>query len=386
MPKSIEEINQKIREGRAVVITAEEAIQIAKEKGIKRAAEEVDVVTTGTFAPMCSSGIYFNLKQSVPKMKLGGGKIYVNGVPAYAAHAAADAFLGATALPESDPKNEIYPGEFSYGGAHVIEDLVAGKEVFISAEGYGTDCYPRKKREVRLTIHDLNNAVLFNPRNCYQNYNVAVNLSKKTIYTYMGVLGPRLRNANYCSAGQLSPLLNDPYFRTIGIGTRIFIGGTKGYVVWSGTQHTTDVERTEKGIPIGGAGTIATIGNLKEMSTEWIRAVSVTGYGASLAIGIGIPIPIIDEEIFTYTAITDKDIFAPVVDYSRDYPHATGEIITTVNYQELRSGKVRILNKDVPTGSLSSYLKAREIASILKDWIQKGNFLLTERVSPLPDI
>ena len=56
------------------------------------------------------------------------------------------------------------------------------------ATAYGTDCYPRKKLETWINIKDLNEAVLFNIRNAYQNYNVAVNLSDKTIYTYMGVL------------------------------------------------------------------------------------------------------------------------------------------------------------------------------------------------------
>ena len=100
-----------------------------------------------------------------------------------------------------------------------------------------------------ININDLNEAVLFNPRNAYQNYNVAVNRSDRTIYTYMGMLKPRLDNANYCSAGQLSPLLNDPCYTTIGIGTRIFLGGGVGYVIWQGTQHNPTVPRNDNGTP-----------------------------------------------------------------------------------------------------------------------------------------
>jgi hypothetical protein len=58
-------------------------------------------------------------------------------------------------------------------------------------------------------MKDLNQAIMVNPRNCYQNYNVAVNGSERTIHTYLGVLGPGMQNATYCSAGQLSPLLNE---------------------------------------------------------------------------------------------------------------------------------------------------------------------------------
>ena len=38
----------------------------------------------------------------------------------------------------------------------------------------------------------------------------------------------------------------------------------------------------------------------------------------------------------------------------------------------------------MPTGALSSYSKAVEIAETLKGWIKKGDFLLTEPVAPIP--
>ncbi|GAI55475.1 unnamed protein product, partial [marine sediment metagenome] len=224
LTKTIEEINEKIREGKAVVVTAEEVTDLVNQKGVAKAAQKVDVVTTGTFGPMCSSGAYLNIGHSKPRIKLGGGRAYLNDVPAYTGLAAADIYIGAGALPDDDPRNRVYPGEFNYGGGHVIEELVAGKDIRLVATGYGTDCYPRKRLETWINIKDLNEAVLFNIRNAYQNYNVAVNLSGKTIYTYMGILKSHLGNANYCSAGQLSPLLNDPFYKTIGIGTKIFLG------------------------------------------------------------------------------------------------------------------------------------------------------------------
>ena len=70
MPKTIREINEKIKRGEAVVVTAEEIIDIAEEKGAKKAAEQIDVVTTATFGPMCSSGVYLNIGHSKPRIKL----------------------------------------------------------------------------------------------------------------------------------------------------------------------------------------------------------------------------------------------------------------------------------------------------------------------------
>jgi len=386
MAKTIAEINEKIKKGQAVVVTAEEIIDIAKKKGVSQAAKEVDVVTTGTFGPMCSSGAYFNVGHTKPRIKLGGGKVYLNDVPAYTGIAAVDIFLGATALPDDDPKNRIYPGEFRYGGGHVIEELVAGKDVRLVASAYGTDCYPRRKLETLINIKNMNEAVLFDMRNAYQNYNVAVNLSDRTIYTYMGVLKPKMGNANYSTAGQLSPLFNDPYYKTIGIGTKIFLGGGIGFVAWQGTQHNPNVLRGDNGVPKRGAGTLAVIGDLKQMKPRWLVGTSFLGYGATMTVGIGVPIPILSEEILRYTMVTDSDIFAPVVDYADTYPQRKPDVLAEVSYAELKSGKIKIQNQEIPTASLSSYPGAVKIAGILKEWIKKGEFLLTEPVAPLPGV
>ncbi|MGQ9729863.1 MAG: homocysteine biosynthesis protein [Candidatus Zipacnadales bacterium] len=384
MPKTIKEINERIARGEVVVVTAEEIIDIVEEDGAEAAAEKVDVVTTGTFGPMCSSGVFLNFGHSKPRIKV--QKAWLNGVSAYAGLAAVDLYLGATEMPDTDPLNSIYPGDFTYGGGHVIEELVAGKDIRLRAIAYGTDCYPRKQLDTWINIRTLNEAILHNPRNAYQNYNCAVNLSPdREIYTYMGVLKPDLGSANYCSAGQLSPLLNDPYYRTIGIGTRIFLGGGEGYVTWWGTQHHPTGPRHPNGVPKGGAGTLTVTGDLKQMKPEWLRGVSLRGYGVSLQVGLGIPIPLLNAEIAQFTAVKDADITAPVVDYSRGYPYfeETPEL-GSVTYAELRSGKVTILGKTVPTASLSSYPKAVEIAETLKDWIKSGHFFLTEPVQPLP--
>jgi len=386
MAKTIEEINEKIKRGKAVVFTAEEIIDVAAEKGVKKAAQEVDVVTTGTFGPMCSSGAYFNVGHTKPRMKLGGGRVCLNDVPTYTGYAAVDLFLGATAMPDDDPRNKIFPGKFSYGGAYVIEELVAGKDVRLTATTYGTDCYPRKSLDTYVCLKDMNEAVLFNVRNAYQNYNVAVNLSDKVIYTYMGVLQPKLRNANYCSAGQLSPLMNDPYYKTIGLGTRIFLGGGVGYVVGSGTQHNPDVKRTERGVPKMGSGTLAVKGDLKTMSPRWLRGTSFTGYGVTLTVGIGIPIPILDEEILRSTTVRDDEIWAQVVDYSDAYPNLVPGSLGEVTYKELKSGKITVQGREVPTSGLSSYLRAREITQTLKGWIGTGKFFLTQPVELLPSV
>ena len=384
MAKTIEEINDRIRKKKACVLTAEEIIPLVEEKGYEQAARDVDVVTTGTFSPMCSSGAFLNFGHSKPRMKI--QKAWLNGVAAYGGLAACDVYIGATEIPDDDPANKIHPGRFAYGGGHVIEDLISGRDVSLKALSYGTDCYPRRELNTNIGLKDLNQAYLTNPRNAYQNYNVAVNLSNRVIYTYLGILQPKMGNANYSSAGQLSPLLNDPYLRTIGIGTKIFLGGGIGYVFWEGTQHNPTVERSEGGVPLEGAGTLSITGDMKGMSNCYIRGVSMLGYGASLAVGIGVPIPILDEEMVRFVSVRDDELYAPVVDYSDAYPNREGSIVARVSYSELKSGTVNIKGKKVTTGSLSSYPMAVEIAETLKKWIEKGSFLLTRKVASLPDI
>ena len=382
--KTYAQINEKIKNGRVVVVTAEEMIDIVERHGDVEAARKVDVVTTGTFAPMCSSGAFLNFGHSSPRIK--ASKVWLNDVQAYGGIAAVDCYIGATEVVEGDPLNSVYPGEFNYGGGHVIEDLVSGNIVKLRAEGYGTDCYPARKIEKNINIHDMRSAILFNPRNAYQNYSCAVNLSDRTIYTYMGVLRPKMANANFATSGQLSPLFNDPFYHTIGIGTRIFLGGAPGFVSWSGTQHDPYVPRNEWGIPKSGAGTIATIGNLKQMSPQWLVGASILGYGVSLYVGIGIPIPILNEEMARHTAIKDEHIITSVYDYSMDYPKGDSKVLAEVNYKDLRSGAIVVNGKKIPTASLSSYYKALEICQILKDWIQRGTFLLGEPQDTLPTL
>jgi uncharacterized protein (DUF39 family) len=380
--KTYEQINNRIESGKAVVLTADEIIDYVEKKGLVTAAKEVDVVTTATFGPMCSSGCVLNFGHSKPKIRM--SEAWVQDVLVYTGLAAVDVYLGATQLRYNDPANMDHPGEFRYGGGHVMEDLVAGKTLQLFALSYGTDCYPLREIRTYFTIHDLNQAIMLNPRNCYQNYNVAINDSERTIYTYMGTLEPDRKNANYCSAGQLSPLLNDPYYETIGVGTRVWMAGAHGHVYAEGTQHAGGGARTPDGIPKGGAGTLALTADMKQMRQEFVRGVSFRGYGVSLALGVGIPIPILNEDILKRTCVSDREILAPVVDYSVDYPLNTGKVLCHVNYEQLRSGEIEVEGRKVAVGSLSSYYKALEIAHLLADEIRRGDFRLAKPIAYLP--
>jgi len=358
--KSYEEINDKIKKGTAVILTASEVSALSEQMSPSEILEKVDVVTTGTFAPMCSSGAFINFGHTEPAMRM--EELTLNDVPAYGGIAAVDAYIGATAEK---------PNSTDYGGAHVIEDLINGKGIYLKAKGKGTDCYPGKTWEGYINKESINEMTMFNPRNAYQNYAAAVNSTEKTIFTYMGVLLPNFTNCTYSTSGELSPLINDPFCRTIGIGTPIFLGGTRGFVSSGGTQFNKGREKNEAGIPLGPGASLAVTGDMKKMSGKFIKAAVFEKYGITLFVGIGIPIPVLDEEIAKNVSIKNREIETTVFDYGN-----SGEAVRTVNYEELQSGTVTINGKNVKTAPLSSIKKAEEIAKLLKNSISDGSFEL----------
>jgi uncharacterized protein (DUF39 family) len=367
--KTFQEINDRIKRGEAVVMTAEEVSAMGLTHSPAQVAEKVDVVTTATFGPMCSSGMFINTGHANPPIRM--EKATLNGVPVFTGIAAVDLYIGAT---------EVHPENPAYGGAHVIEDLLAGKDVELEAFAKGTDCYPLKNIKTTINRNNLNEMVMYNPRNAYQNYPVAVNLSNRIKYTYMGSLLPKLGNANYSTSGELSPLLNDPEMRTIGMGTRIFLGGTAGYISWYGTQFKSDAELNEFGVPVSNAATLAVIGDGFQMNPSFIKAAYYEKYGVSMFVGIGVPIPVLDEEMAARVMIRNEQITTRILDYGDpDHPE-----LGRTNYKELMSGEIELNQKKIKTASLSSLYKAREIAELLKEQIKKGEFLLSEPVEIFP--
>jgi L-aspartate semialdehyde sulfurtransferase len=382
--RTIAEINEKISRGQAVVWTVAEVKAKVSQLGISKISEQVDVVTTGTFEPMESTGAIINLGHTDPPIKI--RQCWLDGIAAYAAFGAVDLYLGATAtadynLQESDPNlREGIVGE--KGGGHVIEDLIAGKGVQLKAIGQKTDCYPRAIWENVITKDNINQFYLFNPRNLYQNFIVGVNGGDRTLYTYLGALQPRLGNAVYSNPGAISPLLNDPDLTTIGIGSKIFLGGGIGYIAWEGTQHFPLQKRLPNRTPIGPAATVALIGDAKQMSADWVRGCYFKNYGPSIMLGVGVALPVTTEKVIQNCSLVDQDIVAPVIDFS--IPRRVRPTFGLVSYEQLQKGHLTIDGKSVRVAPLASKYRSLKVAQELKAWIIAGKFTLTEPVAPLP--
>ncbi|MBF2002956.1 MAG: homocysteine biosynthesis protein [Synechococcales cyanobacterium M58_A2018_015] len=382
--RTIAEINDKIQRQQVVVWTVEELKSKVAELGVAAVAQQVDVITTGTFEPMESSGAILNLGHTDPPIKI--RQCWLDGVPAYSGFGAVDLYLGATQV--TDYASSIGEGNDSEefrerGGGHVIEDLVAGKAVHLRALGQVTDCYSRASFETTITRDTINQFYLFNPRNLYQNFIVGVNGGDRPLYTYLGPLQPHLGNAVYSNPGALSPLMNDPDLQLIGIGTRILLGGGIGYVAWEGTQHFPLQKRLPNRTPIGPAATLALIGDAKQMQPRWVRGCYFKSYGPSLMLGVGVPLPVLNEEVVVRCAVQDKDLVAPIVDFS--IPRRVRPTFGLVSYAQLKSGRVTIDGKSVRTAPLASLYLSRQVALDLKQRIEAGEFTLTEPVAAIPN-
>lgn len=384
--RTLAQINDKINRQCAVVLTVEELKARVVKVGIAQTAKEVDVIATGTFEPMESSGAIINLGHTDPPIKI--RRCWIDGVPAYSGFGAVDLYLGATQSVEA-PEVEESRVSFAQakpqalrGGGHVISDLIAGKPVHLRAIGQVTDCYPRATFETTISRDTINQFYLFNPRNLYQNFIVGVNGGDRPLFTYLGSLQPRLGNAVYSNPGAISPLLNDPDLQLIGIGTRIFLGGAIGYVAWEGTQHFPLQKRLPNHTPIGPAATLALIGDAKQMDARWVRGCYFKSYGPSLMLGVGVPLPVLNEQVVANCAVQDKDLVAPVVDFS--IPRRVRPTFGLVSYAQLKSGRITIDGKLVRVAPLASLAMSRQVAWELKQWIETGSFTLTEPVAPIP--
>lgn len=374
MIRTIAEINDKINSQKATVKTVEEVKTLVAKSSIEQVAKEVDVITCGTFEPMESSGAIINLGHTDPPIKI--KSCWLDGVLAYSGFGAVDLYLGATQPTEDGEELK------ERGGGHVIEDLIAGKPVQLRAVGQVTDCYPRATFEATITKDTVNQFYLFNPRNLYQNFIVGANSGDRTLFTYLGPLLPHLGNAVYSNTGAISPLFNDPELDAIGIGTRIFLGGGIGYITWEGTQHFPLQKRLPNKTPIGPSATLALIGDAKQMQPKWVRGCYFKNYGPSLMIGVGVAMPVVSEKVVACCAVEDKDIVAPVVDFS--IPRRVRPTFGLVTYAQLKSGHIKIEGKTVRSAPLASIFLSRQIALELKEWIEAGKFTLSEPVAPIP--
>src|SRR3989338_2144183 len=79
--KTFEEINEKIKSGKAQVLTAQEAKALIKEKGLDYFTKNIDVVTFASFEMHTNALLYLSFGQTDPLIYF--SEVSVNNIPAY---------------------------------------------------------------------------------------------------------------------------------------------------------------------------------------------------------------------------------------------------------------------------------------------------------------
>ena len=369
MQRTYEEINDKIKSGKAHVLTAPEAKALIREKSVKYFVNNVDVVTCATFEMNTNAMLYLNFGQTDPLIYF--SEVYINNVFAYPL-GPTDVGLSCVAFSKDNPE---------YGGAHVLEDLVKGKDVFLKTTGRNLEVFPNKEFQSWFKLKNLNQGKLLLNQVINQNSIVATNSGDKDINSNMGTLIGHLENSTFNSSSYLNPLINDPFCKTIGIGTKVWVAGNIGYIIGHGSNHNPVQKRNEFNIPVGPAITLAVVVDIDGMQSKWIRGGYLQSFGPVLYAGVGVPIPVLDEEIARQIEISDDKIHSTIVDFS--IPRRTKPTFGQCTYTELRTSTVLINKKPTLAAPLSSMAWAIEICDLLKSSILNKHFFLSKPIAPI---
>lgn len=366
MNRTYEKINDKIKTGNVQVLTAFEAKAYIKEKGIKSFFENVDIVICSSFEMHTNALLCLSFGQTDPLIYFSCA--YINNVSAYPT-GPVDLVLPMITPSLDNPE---------YSGAHVLEELVSGKDLHFKAQGKNLEVFQNKEFETWFNLKNLNVCRLFVNQAINQNSILATNSGDKDINSNMGTLLANLENSTFNSSSYLNPLVNDPFCKTIGIGTKISVAGANGFITGFGSNHNPKQKRNEYGIPIGGGITLSCVSDVEGMNPRWVRGGYLKSFGPVLYLGIAVPIPVLNIEIAEYLSITDDKIHTTIVDYS--IPRRTKPTFGQCTYSELRTSTVVINNKPTLAAPLVSMAWSIEVANALKNNILAKSFYLAEPI------
>jgi len=300
--RSIPEINERIKRGDVVVLTAEEFKKEVREGATEDVLREVDVVTTATCGLMSGTAAIFSLEVAQRGEFERVLRAWFNGVPAFPGPCpnerlgVLDAIVFGTAHSEADEK---------YGGGHLFQDLVAGKAVEVEFEARTASGGKARFRRTA-TLEEFNFARLFTTRSAFRNYMCFVNPSAETVRTIFSVSGLRgpFVEASVCGCGELNPLENDPEMRVIRVGSRILVNAATGFVVGEGTRSTPERRN------------ISVVADMKGMDAEFMGGF-VTSAGTECITSIAVPIPVLNDAILECLKVLDDAINMPIAEIQR---------------------------------------------------------------------
>lgn len=347
--RTITEINQKIKNGEATVLTAEEISNLVRE-GNEPKIEDVDVVTTGTCGIMSGTAAIFHIKVGEPGSFKKARKVLLNGVPAFPGPCPNE-WLGSVDMIAYGTEHSIY--DENYGGGFLFKEIVNGKDVDIEVESISG-----KSIKSTVNIEDMSTAKMIGTRLAFKNYTAFLNPSEESvasIFHAINMEGP-FKGLSFSGCGELNPLQNDPMMKIIKTGTKVLLCGSEGLVMGQGTRSSLEKPN------------LMITADMRDMDPHFLGGFK-TAAGPEVFNSVAAAIPILDDEILKNTYIQNKDIKLPVADIRgrhkvlgfTDYASVWSEFDERpVYYPEgCENCEVCIVRERCPTGAYKDTLSTR---------------------------
>ena len=288
MKRTLEEINEKIANGSAIVLTAREVEELMID-GRNDRLHEVDVVTTGTMGLMSGTYALLSFQISEPGIHRRFVRASINGVPANVGPCPNESLGIIDVMVFGTSESEERP---DYGGSFLFRDLVEGKEVLVRATS-------NEGREIVkvLTIEDMPTAKLLSSRNCFRNYRAFVNPSDLEFISifHCRPFPPKYGGLTFSGCGHLNPLQNDPSLKYIGVGTRVLVNGNEGFVYGTGTRSSPKYPN------------LMTVAEMRGMDPILMGGF-LTAAGPECLTSFAVPIPILDDSMLDNILTRDESI------------------------------------------------------------------------------
>lgn len=299
--KTITEINQKIADKTAVVITAK-TLKERIRSGEVITTDDVDVVTCGTFGVMSGTSAVLAFQAGAPGTFRHVVSMTLNGVPAFIgpcpneSNGHVDCMVYGTSHAEHDP---------SYGGGHLFSDLAAGKPV--TAEII-TDTGTIRRT---VSLDEMSSARIIVTRGAFKNYMGFVNQSGEEVSTIFSTfpMKPDMQSASVSGCGEINPLENDPGLRYHIPGAAALVNGGPGLILGCGTRSSPQKPN------------LSLSADMRGMHPDMMGGF-VTALGAECLTSIGTAIPVLDDETLNALRVLDEDIPLPVADIQNRTPFA----------------------------------------------------------------
>ena len=302
--KTAKEVNDRIKEGKAVVYTAEEFKRMLR-AGEDITPRDVDVVTTGTCGVMSGTAAVLSIPVAGRGEFARAKSVLLNGIPASPGPCPNENLgIVEAILYGSTP---CIPRPMEYGGGHLFRDLVEGREIEVEVDSGG------KIFENAVTIEDLEFARIVTTRTSFKNYMGFLNKGRDAVRTIFsvanGLKGP-CKELSVSGCGELNPLENDPMGESIGVGTGILVNGAPGYVIGTGTRSSPEKPN------------LSVFADMRGMNPEYMGGFK-TSDGIDCITSIAVPI-IVNEKTISHLKILDEDVKLPIADIHDRIPFTEG--------------------------------------------------------------